>query len=55
MFRKGGPRPWHTKPGGSLLDQHILDVQRLHGHKSEGGIMGNEGQIEYADKGEGSV
>jgi hypothetical protein len=48
LFRRGGPRPWKTKPGGSLLDQHILDFQQR-GHKT-GGMMGTEGRVEYADK-----
>jgi len=27
MFRKGGQKPWHTKPGDSLLDKRILEIQ----------------------------
>jgi hypothetical protein len=27
MFKKGGPKPWHTKPGDSLLDKRILEIQ----------------------------
>lgn len=26
MFRAGGPRPWHTKPGDSHLDAEIQDL-----------------------------
>lgn len=49
MFQKGGPRPWHTKPGDSLLDQRILDVQA--GHK-EGGIANGteEERMEFGEK-----
>jgi len=48
LFRKGGPRPWHTKPGGSLLDQKVLKY-REHGHKT-GGVMETEGRVEHAEK-----
>jgi hypothetical protein len=27
MFSKGGPRPWHTKPGNSKLDAAVADVR----------------------------
>ncbi|KAL4939447.1 hypothetical protein BDV06DRAFT_214276 [Aspergillus oleicola] len=27
MFAPGGPKPWHTKPGGSELDAHIDEVR----------------------------
>jgi len=51
MFRKGGPRPWHTKPGGSLLDQKILEVQ-AGGRKESSGIAGGteEERMEYGEK-----
>lgn len=29
MFAPGGPKPWHTKPGGSKLNAHI-DAVRAH-------------------------
>ncbi|KAI4123562.1 MAG: hypothetical protein LQ338_005215, partial [Usnochroma carphineum] len=29
LFSKGGPRPWKTKPGDSLLDAKIAQVQGL--------------------------
>jgi hypothetical protein len=29
MFAPGGPKPWHTKPGGSKVDAHI-DAVRAH-------------------------
>ncbi|PGH19218.1 hypothetical protein AJ80_04083 [Polytolypa hystricis UAMH7299] len=31
MFADGGPRPWHTKPGGSKLDAKIEEVREKHG------------------------
>lgn len=27
MFSKGGPKPWHTKPGNSKLDAAVADVR----------------------------
>ena len=48
LFRKGGPRPWKTKPGGSLLDQRILDA-RESSHKRHG-TLGTEDKVEYAEK-----
>jgi hypothetical protein len=50
LFRRGGPRPWKTKPGGSLLDQRIFEMRET-GHK-RAGIMGTEDRVEYADKNE---
>lgn len=41
LFRPGGPKPWHTKVGGSGLEAHIqavIDEQR-------------KGSIQYDDKG----
>lgn len=29
MFSKGGPLPWHTKPGESQLDAKIAEVVDL--------------------------
>jgi lysylphosphatidylglycerol synthetase-like protein (DUF2156 family) len=49
LFRRGGPRPWHTKPGNSLLDQKILDMQA--GHKQGGIAAGTEEErMEYGEK-----
>jgi hypothetical protein len=45
MFRKGGPKPWKTKPGGSLLDERVFEY-REHGHPvKEGGGVRQE--VEY--------
>ena len=30
MFSKGGPKPWHTKPGQSKLD-HLIEEAREKG------------------------
>jgi len=49
LFQSGGPRPWHTKPGNSLLDQKILDMQA--GHKQGGIAAGTEEErMEYGEK-----
>jgi len=50
MFRKGGPKPWHTKPGDSLLDQKILEMES--GGKKEGGIAAGseEERMEFGEK-----
>ena len=49
MFRKGGPKPWHTKPGDSLLDQRILDM-RDGERKESGAANGTEERREYGEK-----
>ena len=53
-FWKGGPRPWHTKPGGSLLDQKVLEM-REHGRRNSPDVMETEGRLEYADTSDGAV
>jgi len=49
LFQSGGPRPWKTKPGNSLLDQRILEVQT---HGKEGGIATgtDEERMEFGEK-----
>jgi hypothetical protein len=49
MFQKGGPHPWHTKPGNSLLDAKI---QEFRNRGKESGIFNGteEGRAEYAEK-----
>lgn len=37
LIQSGGPRPWKTGPGNSLLDQRVMDMQA--GGK-EGGVIG---------------
>ncbi|KAL2811906.1 hypothetical protein BJX63DRAFT_398042 [Aspergillus granulosus] len=32
LFAPGGPKPWHTKPGGSKLDAHIDEVRAQSKH-----------------------
>ncbi|KAL4870819.1 hypothetical protein BDV12DRAFT_184185 [Aspergillus spectabilis] len=32
LFAPGGPKPWHTKPGGSRLDAHIDEVRAHNKH-----------------------
>jgi hypothetical protein len=55
LFKKGGPHPWKTKPGDSLLDQRILDV-REHGGKTGGIAEGmEEERVEYGKKNAGAV
>lgn len=50
MFRKGGPKPWKTKPGDSLLDQRILEVAE-HGTKAGGITDGmEEERREFGEK-----
>ena len=48
MFRKGGPKPWRTKPGGSLLDQKVLDWQS---NRKEDGIAAGteEDRMEFGE------
>lgn len=45
MFNKGGPRPWHTKPGNSKLDALIEEAREKHLELKdvvEGGAMHHE-------------
>lgn len=46
MFSKGGPRPWHTKPGGSRLDAEIQAVIERkaggHDHYASGMEIGGD-------------
>jgi Sugar (and other) transporter len=49
LFQKGGPRPWHTKPGNSLLDQRLLEMEAS--GRKEGGIAGRT-EDEKAEFGE---
>jgi hypothetical protein len=51
LFQKGGPHPWQTKPGNSLLDAKILELQRS-GKSGAGGVIGGteEEKIEYLEK-----
>jgi hypothetical protein len=51
LFQKGGPHPWQTKPGNSLLDAKILELQRA-GKAGAGGVVGGteEEKIEYLEK-----
>jgi hypothetical protein len=30
LFAKGGPKPWHTRPGQSKLDERVQEVQEKH-------------------------
>lgn len=39
LFSKGAPRPWKTKPGGSLLDERVLEV-RNDPKAAHGGMVG---------------
>ena len=50
MFRKGGPRPWHTKPGDSLLDQRILEVRAGEGKKGGIAAASDEERMEFGEK-----
>lgn len=55
LFRKGGPKPWKTKPGDSLLDQRILEMS-AHGGKTGGIAEGmEEERMEYSEKNAGAV
>jgi hypothetical protein len=47
LFQKGGPHPWNTTPGNSLLDAKIQEFQN---RRKSGGIMGGteEERVEYA-------
>jgi hypothetical protein len=50
MFRKGGPRPWNTKPGGSSLDERIEDVRQQGKQHQDGILSGTETTVEYKGK-----
>lgn len=57
MFGKGGPHPWNTKPGGSLLDARIEEERE---HKAEkerhrGATQGADERVEYSEKNENAV
>lgn len=49
LFQRGGPRPWNTKPGNSLLDAKIQEFQS---RGKGGGVIGGteEERAEYAEK-----
>ncbi|TVY82739.1 High-affinity glucose transporter [Lachnellula suecica] len=49
LFQKGGPKPWKTKPGNSLLDTQIQDI-RASG--KTGGVIGGteEERAEHVEK-----
>jgi hypothetical protein len=49
MFQKGGPKPWKTKPGDSMLDSKVEDIQQ---HGKTGGVIGGteEERAEYVEK-----
>lgn len=36
MFAPGGPKPWHTRPGGSKLDALVVEVSEKHRTASAG-------------------
>jgi MFS family permease len=48
LFSKGGPHPWHTKPGGSRLDAEIQAVieRKAHGSENYAGGMAMHGDEE---------
>jgi len=50
LFQKGGPHPWNTKPGNSLLDARVLEVQQQSGKRA--GVIGGteEERAEYVEK-----
>lgn len=39
MFSKGGPRPWHTKPGHSKLDAMVEEAREKNLHVKEVGVQ----------------
>lgn len=47
LFRPGAARPWNTKPGGSLLDQRLLEVQEA---QKRGEMVGKERREEGSEK-----
>jgi Sugar (and other) transporter len=48
LFSKGGPRPWHTKPGQSRLDAEIQAIieRKTHGKENYPGGMAMHGDEE---------
>jgi hypothetical protein len=50
MFRKGGPRPWHTKPGGSSLDAKIQEVREQKKGRQDSALDGTKERAEYSGK-----
>jgi hypothetical protein len=57
MFRKGGPKPWKTKLGGSLLDERTASVaaeQRKVSLADEGKmqVVRQDGTVETVEKGD---
>lgn len=54
MFRDDGPRPWHTKPGDSLVDERAREVEGLSGAGGgSGGSVG--GGLRYDERKGGLV
>ncbi|KAK3672220.1 hypothetical protein LTR78_007973 [Recurvomyces mirabilis] len=52
MFRSGGPKPWHTKPGDSHLDVEVEDIERKASTVHEEGraqVLKKDGTIGSAD------
>lgn len=48
MFQKGGPHPWNTSPGHSLLDAKVQELQE---HGKAGGVLaGTEERTEDIEK-----
>lgn len=47
LFAKDGPHPWNTKPGNSLLDARVQDIQE-HGGKV-GAAFGGGAEVETAE------
>jgi len=53
LFQKGGPKPWKAKPGNSLLDQRIHEVEEKAGKEGMvvGGVEGmNVESLEFGGK-----
>ena len=46
MFGKDGPHPWNTKPGNSLLDARVQDIQE---HGGKVGAAFNGAEVETAE------
>jgi hypothetical protein len=51
MFRKGGPKPWHTKPGQSNLDDRIEEARAKELHVKEGDMHVTEERVEDTQAG----
>jgi hypothetical protein len=50
MFKKGGPYPWNTKPGGSSLDTRVEEMRRLRKQHHDGALGETEDRDRYSEK-----